>query len=63
VQIIAVGMGEEDTIATFREDLRMMASRPSDVFTADFRKLPYLVKTLTSEICYAKQPKGMEMFL
>ena len=60
VHIIAIGMGEETTVATFREDLKLMASRSSDVFTANFKKLPYLVKTLTSEICYARPPKGMK---
>lgn len=62
IQIITIGMGEEQTIATFRKDLRAMASKSSNVFTADFKKLPYLVKTLTSEICYAKKPKGMRVF-
>ncbi|XP_028415968.1 collagen alpha-1(XII) chain-like [Dendronephthya gigantea] len=60
VQIITIGMGEEETVATFRKDLRAMASKSSNVFTADFKKLPYLVKTLTSEICFAKPPKTME---
>ena len=59
VQIMAIGMGEEDTIATFREDLRMMASRSSDVFTADFKTLPYLVNALTLGICYGKAPTAM----
>ncbi|CAB4000278.1 Hypothetical predicted protein [Paramuricea clavata] len=60
VHIIAIGMGEETTVATFREDLKLMASRSSDVFTANFKKLPYLVKTLTSEICYARPPKALK---
>ena len=54
-------MGEENTIVTFREDLRMMASRSSDVFTADFKTLPYLVNALTLGICYGKQPTGTKM--
>lgn len=58
VQIIAVGMGEKDTVSSFRKDLKLMASRSSDVFTADFKKLPYLVQALTSEICNARQPKA-----
>ena len=59
VQIIAIGMGEEKTVATFRKDLKLMCSKSSQVFTADFKKLPYLIKTITSEICYGKPLKGI----
>ena len=63
VHIMAIGMGEQKTVATFRKDLKLMASSPADVYTADFKKLPYLVKALTSEICYGKPQKGMETCL
>ena len=59
VKVMAIGMGEENTVATFRQDLQLMASKPRDVFTVDFKKLHYLVKALTSEICYARPPKRM----
>lgn len=59
VKIIALGIGEKNTIEWFRKDLELMASRPNDVFTVDFTKLAYLVNVLTSEICYAKKHIGM----
>lgn len=61
VKIIAIGMGDERTVATFRRDLKLMVSNPTDVFTADFKNLPYLLKSLTSEICYGKIRKGIKI--
>ena len=40
-----------------------MASKPSDVFTANFRDLRYLVEAVTSDICLARPPKGRTIYI